>query len=195
MVTDQTLPQIEQMMRAKGFLKPDNKTNLSRQILESDNGEALLEANMGLLEINTPRTAGGVARPGETIRTRMLDAKVEGARAVLWASSLDNKPLDQSSRILLVHVTDVENTDMLFRGQDKRVLEAWGHLPYLVKAGSATVTLRCLHPKGFKAWRLDASGERVAPLPVHIQGDHLMVELSTVGPNDQATLYYEIARK
>ncbi len=195
MVTDQTLQQIEQLMRAKGFLPPANQTNLSRQILESDNGEALLEANKGLFEVNTPRTAGGVARPGETIHTQMLDAKVEGARAVIWASSLDDKPLDRSARILLVHVTDVENTDMLFRGQDKRVLETWGRLPYLVRAGSATVTLRCMHPEGFKAWRLDASGERVAPLPIHIQGDHLVVDLSTAGPNDQATLYFEIARK
>jgi hypothetical protein len=145
-----------------------------------------------MMRIAAERTAGGIALPGTTLDAGSLTAAVMDGRAAVWASSLDGKPLAQSTRLLLCHVTDVENTNMRYGAPDRRVLEEWGGLPHLVRRGAATVTLHRKPGERLEAWRLDTAGNRVAPLPVEAKGDDYILQLGTKAPDGRATLYYEV---
>ena len=61
--------------------------------------------------------------------------------ATIWASSLDGAPLRVSRRILLTHLTDVQNTGASYADADMTVLKDFGRLPYLMRTGRADVAL------------------------------------------------------
>lgn len=163
-------------------------------VRKSETGELFLDTDAGLLQINTERTVGGAAPAGQTITAGPLSATVDGARAVLWASSLDGRPVGQSRRLLLVHVSDVQMTNMRYAAPDRRVLLDWGTLPHLARAGRARVTLTHANAAKLQAWRLDTAGNRVAPLPVRVtnNGKQAVLDLATRGADGRATLYYEV---
>ncbi|MBP5542699.1 MAG: hypothetical protein ILM98_01380 [Kiritimatiellae bacterium] len=77
----------------------------------------------------------------------------------VWASSLDGKPLSDSSRILVTHLTDLQNTGARFADTLRSILLDWGRLPYLMRAGKAEVELRLDSPA--KVFALSPSGRRV----------------------------------
>jgi hypothetical protein len=159
------------------------------------NPQCQIDADNGMMTINTPRTEGGVAHAGDTLHAGHLTARIEGARAALWASSLDGRPLYESRRILLIHVTDVENTDMHFAGPDKRVLESWGKLPHLVREGQADVTLKTTLAGKLKAWRLDQTGKRIEEISLKREKDQISLHIDIRDKNNNAGMYYEIAEK
>jgi len=179
------------MLRSMGWLKPGNATDLAAGVAQSETGEVTLAKADGTLLIATPRTAG-VVQPAALTRTAgPLTVTTAGAFAAVWVSSLDGRPLASSGRMLLVHLTDVKNTGDRFRGRDMKVLEAWGSLPYLAKAGTAAVTLARSAPGRLTVWRLDGSGRRVAKMASRRNGAELTFTANTATRPD-ATFYYEI---
>ncbi|HEY3282065.1 MAG TPA: hypothetical protein VGN26_07300 [Armatimonadota bacterium] len=194
-LTSGSSPEALAALRAKGLLAAANRTDLDQGVRQSDTGELLVEAASAKMAVNTPRTVGGAARAGDTLVAGPLTAKVAGARAVLYASSLDGKPLTKSGRILLAHITDVQSAGTKYAAADMRVLQEWGRGPHLVRTGTAEVTLTHDALKGLKAWRLDTSGHRVAPIPLQVRADKLVLRLSTRAGDGSGTLYYEIGSK
>jgi hypothetical protein len=150
-----------------------------------------LDASRGILTVNTARTQGFFAPPGEQLEVGQIRATLTGHRAALWATSLDDRPLSSSRRILLNHVTDSQNSGARFRGPDRDVLEAWGTLPYLARAGGATISLAHSEAHLLKVYRLDLAGRRVALVPSAASGGRLAFSVSVAGTGG-ATWHYEI---
>ena len=61
--------------------------------------------------------------------------------AAIWASAVDGAPLAQSKRILVTHLTDVQNTGARFSDESMKILLKWGGLPHLMRRGRAEVSL------------------------------------------------------
>lgn len=55
------------------------------------------------------------------------------------AISLDGKELAKSASVLIVRLTDVSNTGMLFGNKTRQLVKKTGALPLLLRRGSATV--------------------------------------------------------
>ncbi|MBC8141747.1 MAG: hypothetical protein H7Y38_09945, partial [Armatimonadetes bacterium] len=140
----------------------------------------------------TDRTISLTLDAGGTWKNDTATFATKEARAAITATSLDDKPVRSSKRLLITHLTDLQNTGATFATSDKLVLEKWGELPYLVRCGSATVTLTRPDAAKLKAWRLDTTGKRVAPLAVKATKTGATLELSTLAPDGSATLYYEV---
>lgn len=170
---------------------PAAETKLSRT--PEMRTQVTLHPDRGTLQIDTPRFAGVIAPAGNSLVAGSLTAKIEGARAVVWTASLDAKPLAQSHRLLLVHVTDVQNTGMRYAGPDRRVLLEWGTLPHLARAGRAQVTLAHGDAARLRAWRLDTAGNRLGAVPVRAESGKAVLDLATRGEDGRAVLLYEIA--
>jgi hypothetical protein len=96
--------------------------------------------------------------------------------------------------MLLVHVTDLQNTGSRFRGRDLKVLEAGGALPWLVRAGTAAIRLACADPGRLAVRRLGLDGARGPAVPARVAGGALVFEASTATTPD-ATLAYEITTR
>jgi hypothetical protein len=159
----------------------------------SETGELALDACRDALTIATPATAGGYGPAGAQIAAGPLTAQILDTPATVWASSLDGRPLSQSRRLLVAHLTDLQNSGARFAEASRRTLLAWGGLPHLVLAGRARIALRHGAPAGLKAWALDVSGRRVGEIPVRVEDRTLAVlDLNVRGPAG-ACLAYEIA--
>ncbi len=108
---------------------------------------------------------------------------------------MDDEPIERSGRLVLTHLTDLQNTEIAYAERARQTLLAWGHLPHLVRAGQAEVRLRVAEPQGLQVWALATSGARVAPLPARVEGGELvfMADVACV-PSHGAIICYEIVR-
>ena len=176
-------------------LPETNRTNLDTEERQSETNEVFVNGQFGSIRIVTPRTLGGVCPEGDAISCGPLRIMAEGTEAMVYVSSLDGKPVTESGRLLVAHVTDIQNTGIRYGSSDRRLVEAWGTLPHLVKRGAANVTLNRKLTGKVEAWRLDTSGKRVSPLAATLKGTELALPLSTVGSDGKATIYYEVVIK
>ena len=147
-----------------------------------------VDSETGSLTLVTPRTSGGFAERG-TIRAGVLTAALDSAPATVWASSVDGKALGESSRILLTHLTDVQNTGAQYADDSFRVLLGWGGLPHLMRRGRAEVRLTT---KATKVYALRGDGERAGEVAARRDGNALVFTLDTAREAGAATYLYEI---
>jgi hypothetical protein len=161
-------------------------------VVASETRELRLNGIEDTMVLDTPRTAGGYAPSGITITTASFAATPRDADATVWISSLDDQPIATSHRLLLTHLTDLQNTGARFGESERRTLLAWGHLPHLVRSGRAEVIIRVAAPARFHVWALSTSGRRVAELPVAVRDGGLAVTLDVRGA-EGARLMYEVA--
>lgn len=178
-------------MEEKGWLK-DNKTDLKKQILQSENGDILIDAERDVMVINTAKTAGGYAPEGETIRTSAVGIKITKTDATVWVSSVDNKPIQQSKRLIVTHLTDLQNSECKFAEKARQTLLSWGKLPHLALNGSAVVAIRLDNAEKAKVYALSTSGQRTGEIMnVQRKSTSLTFPLNVKG-SDGAILVYEV---
>lgn len=180
-------------LRRRGWVPLANRTDFTKGVLESETGEITLSTADGTLRIATPRTAGVIQPAGLTQSAGPLTVATRGAFSAVWASALDGQPLTASRRVLLVHLTDVKNTGDRFRGRDMKVLEGWGKLPYLARAGRADIALVLAGPAPVTVWRLDLTGKRIARVTAK-QKDGTVRFTADTATRPEATFFYELTR-
>lgn len=154
-----------------------------------------LDQASGSMAIATPRTCGGFAENGR-IDAGPLSFGIPTVPTTLWVSSLDGEPIERSSRILLVHLTDVQGVGVTFADSGRRTLIKWGDVP-LVEAGAADVALRldgAAEAAPPAVWALDTTGKRIAEVPFSFNGGTLLFRVCTAAP-EGGRIYYEIARE
>ena len=157
--------------------------------LAAGDAEAMkVDSEAGSLTLVTERTIGGFVERGR-IAAGGLTAEVAGAPATVWASAVDAKPLAESSRILLTHLTDVQNTGAQYADDSLRVLLDWGSLPHLMRRGTAEIRLET---KGTKVYALRSDGERSGEVPSTRDGKCLSFKADTGRNPGSATYLYEI---
>ncbi len=178
-------------MRARGWLK-GNVTDLPAKRFHSETQELLIDAPRDMMVIDTARTAGGYGPEGETIRTSAATVTLDKSFATVWISSLDAQPIRTSKRLLLCHLTDLQNTGAMFGEKDCRTLYSWGQLPHLVRAGEATVRIRLAQPQPAVVYAISPSGKRMEKVPATTENGELVVKLQVTGPDGRARLAYEI---
>jgi hypothetical protein len=176
------------MMRRKGWLE-GNVTDLAKNIIQSETGQLTVDAPQDVMVLDTPRTAGGYAPEGQTIQAGPVSVAIEKTDATVWVSSLDGKPIAESRRMILTHLTDLQNTGIHFGEQARQTLHAWGGLPHLVLAGSAKVTIALPKAKSAKVWTLATSGRRLDAVEATLADGRLVVPVSVGGPKGARFLY------
>src|SRR5207248_8216744 len=99
-------------LRSRGILQPENPTDPVSKIFRSETGEVTIDGPNDRLILDTPRTAGGYARAGQKIDAPKGGVRIEiqGADATVWVSALDAEPIQQSQRLLVTHLTDLQNS-------------------------------------------------------------------------------------
>ncbi|HEY3415573.1 MAG TPA: hypothetical protein VGM23_01700, partial [Armatimonadota bacterium] len=178
-------------MRSRGWLKTDNSTDLATSRYQSETDELSVDSPADTLTVDTPRTAGGYAHTGGRIETRAASIFIRQTDATVWVSSLDGQPLPQSRRLLITHLTDLQNSGSRFGDHARQVLLAAGALPHLVLAGQATITLHLNTPGKAKVWGLTMDGRRLAPVDARVEKGTLVIPLD-INANGKARMLYEV---
>jgi hypothetical protein len=178
------------------FFAPDAEPDPGRRYFRSETGEVTIDGPADRLILDTPRTAGGYAPAGRSVESPKGGVKVvlKDSDATVWVSSLDNKPIRESRRLLITHLTDLQNTDIQYAEPARQTLLDWGRLPYLVQAGKAEISLRLESPDQYRVWALSVGGKRLAEVPARIEGKMLSFTADVAGdPEAGARMLYEVA--
>jgi len=171
---------------------PATKSAPAEQRLESPDGRAVWDArdrSRAHVLINTPNSRavwGLVAGQKFDLGGIQLSlGAIEHDYAALILTSLDGKPLETATRILLAAVGSAENQGMVWNDTRTSVSNKWGTGPTLVNGIPAEVTLP-FRVKSVQA--LDSRGQPQAAVPVRVAGN---TSRFTIGP-EHRTLWYEI---
>ena len=156
-------------------------------------GAIRVDATRGTFVIDTPRTVGAFAENGR-MKAGCLEVDILDAPATVWVSALDDHPCASSARLLLTHLTDVQNTNIRYAEHARRTLLEWGGLPHLVQRGRAEIALTLDKPSAYKVYRLALDGTRLGVVETRTTAKTLAFTADTGAIADVATILYEIVR-
>lgn len=165
---------------------------MQNEIRRLPTGGVKIDSASGAFTIDTPRTVGGFAEGG-VVTTGSFRADLGAVPATIWASSLDDAPISSSGRILLTHLTDVQNSGIRYADAERRILLGWGKAPHLMRAGRAKVSL-AVSTGVWKVWALSSTGHRIREVPSSLQGGHLTFMADVAADPACATYLYELTR-
>lgn len=131
---------------------------LDHRIAVSDTGELRLDAGRNTLAIASPRSESVTVAAG-ALRAERLS--VEGTRVpqTVSVSTLDERPIGESGRMLLFHLTNVLPNKTRFSDERMTLLESWGDPRLLLRRDPVKVSLKLEPglPPTVEALRLDGS--------------------------------------
>lgn len=159
----------------------------------SDTGEIAIDRKVGHLSVVTPRTAA-VCVFDSALAAGPLAVTDATTFCSVSASAMDGAALETSKRVLVLHLTDVQNTNAKFGDKTMRDVKGEGVLPYLARVGSAKVALRNAN-KGLTLWALASDGTRLRKVPAtHEDGAYVFTARVAPGEGEnQPTMMYELA--
>ncbi|PAW79801.1 MAG: hypothetical protein B9S32_00290 [Verrucomicrobia bacterium Tous-C9LFEB] len=162
---------------------------------QSDTGQILLNTEKGTLKVVTDRMEGFVLSADAELSGKIVSVANDANFGTLYVVSVDGKPLAQSDRILMLHLTDSLNSQIRFADATRRLLLHYGSLPHLVRRGSVDVKFKLadVGKKTWKVWQVNPMGERVKEQSLQVQGGDLTLHLETVLENETC-LAYELVR-
>jgi hypothetical protein len=170
------------LLRKAGLLTPTNRTDSAKGIFESDTGQLLLNAPSHQLRVVTPRLEGACIDPAiasERVALRQLTIDSTSVPAAVNAIAVDDRPLAESRRILIVYATDALNSGMTFETPKRETLVEPGKLPVLLRTGRLKATLGGRHVAGMKLWALGLDGSRQEAVATVANGDDLTIVIDT----------------
>ncbi|NOU69136.1 hypothetical protein GC096_34545 [Paenibacillus sp. LMG 31461] len=162
-------------------LKTSMLANLNDNKLVSDTGELLFDLNLNTYFINTPyvvAAAGTMNNNSYELGPITMEANL--SKGTLSVASLDDQPLDESGRMLVIYTTDAAATGEREETVSGVTYYYRGDLPTQAKYGTAEVKLKTTKtPSAYKAYKLTMNGVRLQEIPISVLGDTITVPLET----------------
>jgi hypothetical protein len=186
------------MLKEQNIVKPENRSDPARKLYESETGEILIDAEGDTLVLDTVRTAGGFAPAGKTVEARTGGVRIamRGSDATVWVSALDDQSIRESRRLLVTHLTDLQNTGIRYAEAARQTLLGWGELPHLVRAGQAEVSIRLRVADAYEVWALSPGGRRLARVPGEANDGELRFTTDVAGDAGAgARMLYEVVAR
>lgn len=143
----------------------------------SDTGELRLAARNGTFAAVSPKTES-LTLPGGALSGKILHVRNASCFQTVAAISLDNKPLANSASILLLHLTNTENSGTRFDDASRRLMRKAGELPLLVLRGSAEIRLKNIG-RPFRVRALSCDGTELGDIKASLQDGFLHFRIAT----------------
>lgn len=177
-------------MKTNGILSTENRTAPERRIFESDTGELLMDCGRKQLLVTTPRTEAAAVASGERVALKTVSALQSSVPSCIALSSVDNRPLSSSSRMVLVYQTEEANSGMVLGG-DRATLHALGARPILCRIGKMSLSAK-LKPANWRLFALGLDGSRREELPVESRNGILSLTIDTASLKSGPTVFFEL---
>jgi len=171
-----------------------NGVDVKRKYAVSETGQIAIAGDEGTFRVVTDRSECFVMPDAREMHGRVVGVAGQGGFCVVSVASMDGKPVKTSSRLLVIHLTDMQNTGIRYRDKSMKLMEQWGQLPHLVRAGKAKVRIEFEGPAKPTAWAIDLSGKRREAVELQRDGDAMTLIADTARPAG-ACMCYEIVRQ
>jgi Carbohydrate binding domain (family 11) len=167
-------------------------TSIKDGVARANDGELVHDAVRGTLLVDTARTQAFAGFKTERkVTLGNVELELESPFSVVILSSLDDRPIKSSKRLLVSALGNAVNTGMTLAPGRNRLVDA-GSSPVLVEPIVGSLSLLGLAGKEpLKVYALGASGERDHAVPVTLDAAGPTFRLSP----EHRTMHYEIARE
>ena len=161
----------------------------------SDTREVVICTKVGDMAVNTPKTAAVCSIDKHDLKAGPLAVTGVTTFCNVSASAMDKADLVNSKKVLILHITDVLNSDMVFTNDKMTDTKSWGKLPYLARQGQAKVSLKNDNA-GLKVYALASNGTRLREVPAsYVDGSYVFVAKVAKGEGANApTMMYELGK-
>jgi hypothetical protein len=185
-----------QILREKGVLGSQNRTNPAKKIFESDTGEILLDAGAVQFSVNTPRSQG-LCLPNGRVKASvgLLEVENRGPCMTLLLSSLSELPLSQAPRLLLMVSGDSLNSNMAFKDAGRLELADVGRAPVLAQLLRIDIKASLPEPGRWSLWALAQNGSRLEKVPTQVAEGRLAFLIDTGKLKNGPSQYFELIRE
>ncbi len=129
---------------------------IGEKIAVSDTGEIRLDAKKNTFAVASPLTESVTLESGSLAAGTLSVRDATGFQTVA-AISLDGKPVAESASVLVIHLTNLLNSDIHFGNQAMTVVKHFGRQPALIQRSKSTVELATDRP--FRVAALSADGD------------------------------------
>jgi len=133
--------------------------------ITSSTGQLRLNPQKKRLSVVTDKSEA-LVQEERTNRGNALTVGNNTTFSTVFAGSIDNQPLQNSRRVLLLHLTDVKPGDGKYTiAGDKLIQHNWGKYPYLLRRGKVDITLKNTASGKALLYALDMTGKRIKAMP------------------------------
>lgn len=170
----------------------DATEKLAERIGEDGGGEVSVSRSDGTLAISSPRLKCIAAEVGR-LGVKGFDVEVSGCPAVVCALSLDGGVLEESRRILVSHLTDLQNDGVEYEDETRSLCLNGGNgrVPQLARAGRAEIKLGARYGR-WRVYALGTNGRRREKIPSTRQDGALRFTADIAHDPSAATIEYEV---
>lgn len=160
--------------------------------LAAETGQIRLTPKRNSLAVVTPQSEFFALEAGAADAGAIM--AVENGRegfGAFFLSSVDGaKPLGEAKRLLLLFLSDVQNSGIAFDDAENTILRNWGKLPLQLRHGTARISLRL--SGNYRIFALNPDGSRRAELAPAQAGGRLELPLDNF--RNGGTLAWELSR-
>lgn len=182
-------------LKALKVLPHENRSKATSGIFESETGEVLMDRSAGVFQVVTPRTiAFSTNKPIDSLKLGALRVSALSSPALVAVSSLDDKPLNISERMLVVFATDAQNSGMSFSDSKRSVLNTLGLMPPQILGASMNLYFETAIEHDFELSALMLTGVESSLVPLERSGRLLKAKIDN-SSGGRGTLFYLLKRK
>lgn len=197
-VSDETLPEgalgATPLSKAGQVVQSGADFDRSTQRFAAETTELDVDGKAGTFRAISERSECLIFAGKGTLRGARVSAENDAGFAVVFVSAMDGKPIADSRRLLVLHLTDTQNSMVRFRNSTHAVMSSNGGLPPLIRRGKAALQIALNGDAAAKAFALDMAGARGAALNAKQDGRALTLDLNTVREAG-CGMAYEIVRE
>lgn len=168
--------------------------NTDFRAIRSSTGELTADFDKKTFVAATPYSEALVLPRGEQCTGTRLTAKSLDTFSVVSALAVDNRPLAESNRILLLHLTDVQLEGLAFKTAERRIVTDWPIGQLLARKGMAEILLD-VPGDGWKLYALNPGGKRIEEIRLVRKEGRLFFLADTFGVKDEAVFAYELTKE
>ena len=157
-------------------------------------GSVRFDPSNGSFRLATPRSFAAFAESGKVAAGR-LKVDFGDRQGTVFLTSVDEKPVAKSSRIICLALVDVQRDGAAYSGPDRKIVVRGGDVGRpLVERRRLPVSIALDGAKNCRVHALDISGRRVGEVPCVLDKGVLSFTADTKGPNGKGVLAWEILR-
>lgn len=161
----------------------------------SDTNELFIDGIKNSFKVISPKTEGFAIQGQQKAQGKYVETTVNSTNpALIFVSAMDGKNINESQHLLLVHMTDITNTDLEYKNENSATVTNWGKLPLLLQKGQASVTISFADKLKSEIWALSPGGKRIKQLTARENQGILTLNIAT-DLCKSGVMAYEIIRK
>lgn len=162
--------------------------------------EMTLDAEAGRLSLVTGRAecfslSDVAGQAAVTMRGASVTAAFTDGPATVAVLSFDGKPIRDSGRLLVLLMTDTQQSHTTYRDDSHTVVLDQGRMPHLVRQGAVDLRIALGGERTYDVWACDLSGKRVAAVVRDGRGAAVQASLRTITPQGQFMVYDVVVRR